>query len=210
MVQSSASAPSLHVGSRQAGTLLHSIAQFLIRRRIVLSGLLFIAPIAADVLTGVKPHDLIDYRDPTSIFGLALVLSGLAIRSWSAGVLRKDRELTTTGPYRLIRNPLYVGSFLMMFGFCELIGDPKNIFYILGPVLLMYLIKVRGEEQLLSERFAAEWRQYARSTPRFIPRTVRLDLTAAWSAEQWMRSREYQALATTLAALVAIKIWQVI
>jgi protein-S-isoprenylcysteine O-methyltransferase Ste14 len=210
MVQSSASAPSLHVGSRPAGTLLHSIAQFLIRRRIVLSGLLFIALIAADVLTGVKPHDLTDYRDPASIFGLALVLSGLAIRSWSAGVLRKDRELTTTGPYRLIRNPLYVGSFLMMFGFCELIGDPKNIFYILGPVLLIYLVKVRGEEQLLSERFAAEWRQYARSTPRFIPRTARLDLTAAWSAEQWIRSREYQALATTLAALVAIKIWQVI
>ena len=188
--------------------LLQPIADFLIRRRILLSGILFTLLISGNVLFGPKPHDLTDFRDPISVAGGLLVLSGLALRSWSVGILRKDAELTMTGPYRLIRNPLYVGSFLMMFGFCAWIDDSRNFWLILGPMLLIYFVKVRQEERLLATLFPAQWAGYARSTPRFIPRFARLSLKADWRAAQWMRSREYQALGATLIALIAIKIWQ--
>lgn len=198
------------LASGGSSTLLPLVAKFLIRRRILLSGILFSLLVAGDVAFGAKPHDLANFRDPISVAGGLLVLSGLALRSWAVGILRKDAELTTTGPYRLIRNPLYVGSFLMMFGFIALINDPYNIGFILGPMLILYIIKVRQEERLLATKFPAQWTEYARTTPRFFPRIARASLAADWRASQWMRSREYQALGATIVALVAIEVWHLI
>jgi protein-S-isoprenylcysteine O-methyltransferase Ste14 len=211
MASSSSSIPGpISAAPHQTSKLLTVLAEFVIRRRILLSAILFVLLIGDDVVFGPKPHDLINYRDPLSMLGGALVLSGLALRSWAVGILRKDAELTTTGPYSLIRNPLYVGSFMMMFGFCALIADPTNIWFILGPMLVMYIIKVRQEERLLSTRFPEQWIPYSKSTPRFFPRFKSVRLAADWRASQWMRSREYQAVGATILALLAIKVWQLI
>ena len=190
-----------------ASTWLQSFTAFLIRRRILISAILFGLMIARDVAYGPKPHDLFNLRDPLTVLGVLLVGGGLALRSWAAGILHKNAELTTTGPYGLIRNPLYVGSFLMMFGFCTLIGDPVNFLFILGPVLLIYVVKVRQEERLLATRFPQEWARYAKSTPRFFPRLRRVGRSAEWQFSQWIHHREYQAFAASLAALAAIKVW---
>ncbi len=216
MIQSSTSIPGhvcpghVCIEPPRASKVLHSLTLFLIRRRIMLSAILFTALVTQDVVLGYKPHDLTNLRDPVSVVGVLLILSGLAIRSWAVGILRKDAELTMTGPYRLIRNPLYLGSFMMMFGFCGLIDDPKNLCVILGPILLIYILKVRQEERLLSQRFPAQWPEYASSTPRFLPRIARANLTANWSVKHWMHSREYHAVAAVMVALVMIKAWQVI
>ena len=212
MASSSSSIPGpISAAPQQTSKLLSVLAEFLIRRRILLSAILFVLLIGDDVVFGPKPHDLINYRDPLSMLGAALVLSGLALRSWAVGIFRKDAELTTTGPYRLIRNPLYVGSFMMMFGFCALIADPTNIWFILGPMLVMYIIKVRQEERLLSTRFPEQW---TRVLAKHAPVLSAVRVASAWrpigAASQWMRSREYQAVGATILALVAIKVWQLI
>jgi hypothetical protein len=62
--------------SGQASRLLRAAGDFLVRRRIVLSAILLVGLIAEDVLSGVKPHDLLNFRDPTSVVGLLLVLGG--------------------------------------------------------------------------------------------------------------------------------------
>ena len=49
---------------------------------------------------------------------LALVGLGEVIRIWAAGHLRKEQVMTTGGPYRSIRNPLYLGSFLIRVYVC--------------------------------------------------------------------------------------------
>ena len=67
-----------------------------------------------------------------SVLGTGMALAGLAIRSWAAGTLHKMKELTRSGPYAMVRNPLYVGSFFMMFGFCALIADAHTIWIIAG------------------------------------------------------------------------------
>jgi len=43
-------------------------------------------------------------------WSLALVLPGLWLRAYAAGYVKKNRELTVTGPYAHTRNPLYLGS----------------------------------------------------------------------------------------------------
>ena len=200
-------AGTLPIEDRPGSKLLKSIAAVLIRRRILISAVLFGLLIAQDVAYGPKPHDLANYRDPWAMLGGLMVVGGLALRSWSAGILRKNAELTMSGPYGLIRNPLYLGSFLMMFGFCALLANWMNFLFILGPVLIIYAVKVRQEEKLLAATFPDQWSEYVRTTPRFFPRPKRVDLSAEWQLSQWVRHREYQALVTTILALVAIKVW---
>jgi protein-S-isoprenylcysteine O-methyltransferase Ste14 len=204
---SSSSTASNALGPSSSSKLLHNAAEFLIRRRILLSAILFASLIAYDVAFGPKPHDMINVHDPLGVIGALLVIGGLGLRAWSAGILHKDAELTMVGPYALIRNPLYAGSFLMMLGFCALIGNPLNIVLILVPILLIYAVKVRHEERLLASRFSEQWAIYSKSTPRFIPALRRVDLTAPWQMRQWLKHREYQALIATVAALVAIEFW---
>jgi protein-S-isoprenylcysteine O-methyltransferase Ste14 len=210
MTQTSTSIASPVCFKAQVANLLHLVAQFLVRRRILLSAMLFTGLIVEDVVTGVKPHDLVNWRDPVVVGGVLSIVLGVALRSWAVGILRKDAELTMSGPYRLIRNPLYLGSFLMMLGFCVLIDDQENILCIMLPMALIYAIKVRQEEKLLSNRFPAQWADYVRSTPRFIPRLARVNLSATWSAARWVGCREYHALAATIAALIALKAWQMV
>ncbi len=204
---SSVSGP-IAVESQPADNPLDPILKFLVRRRILLSAIVFAALVAKHVIYGFKPHDLISLSDPLGIVGGLLVVAGLAIRSWSAGILKKNAKLTTTGPYRLIRNPLYAGSFLMMIGFCSLLNNPLDLWLILGPIAILYVVKIRQEERLLAKLFPDEWPDYARSTPRLLPWRVRFDLGSDWRLSQWMRSREYQALGAAAVALVALKVWQ--
>jgi protein-S-isoprenylcysteine O-methyltransferase Ste14 len=188
--------------------MLDPVLKFLVRRRILLSAILFVGLVAKDVAYGFKPHDWVNIRDPYGVFGVFFVIAGLALRSWAAGILHKNSRLTTVGPYSLIRNPLYAGSFLMMLGFCLLLDNLWDISLIVVPVVILYVVKVRQEEKLLANLFPSEWPAYSASTPRFIPRMARTDVRADWRLSQWMRSREYQALGATIVALAALKLWQ--
>ncbi len=193
---------------QSARGMLDPVFQFLVRRRILLSAILFVGLVAKDVAYGFKPHDWVNIRDPYGVFGVLFVIAGLAIRSWAAGILHKNSRLTTVGPYSLIRNPLYAGSFLMMLGFCLLLDNLWDISVIVVPVVILYVVKVRQEEKLLANLFPSQWPAYSAGTPRFIPRLARTDVRADWRLSQWMRSREYQALGATLLALAALKLWQ--
>lgn len=202
-----ASSPSSISAGTPAFQVPPALVDFVVRRRILLSIILFAAITAEDVAFGHKPHNILDLSDPLSALGLALVIGGLALRSWSTGILHKNQHLATTGPYSLVRNPLYVGSFCMMFGFCTIIGDLTNLLFIAGPVVLMYVLKVRQEEIYLSTHFPAEWIEYSSRTPRYLPRLGRHHLAAEWRFSQWLDSREYQAVAASLAGLVGLYLW---
>jgi protein-S-isoprenylcysteine O-methyltransferase Ste14 len=198
------------VSASGGSKLLQAVTVTLIRRRILISGVLFGLLVAYTFVYGPKPHNLVDIGDPLSVAGGLMVVAGLALRSWAAGILRKNAELTTVGPYRLIRNPLYAGSFLMTFGFCTLLGYPVGFLFILVPLVAIYVVQVRQEELLLAQRFADQWPDYARTTPRFVPRLARVDLAAPWRFSQWLKHREYQAILASLAALAAIQMWHLL
>src|ERR1700753_3769049 len=56
---------------------------------------------------------------------LILVIPGLWLRGYAAGYVKKNSELTQTGPYAYTRNPLYLGSMGIAFGFA-VAGDPVS------------------------------------------------------------------------------------
>ncbi len=70
--------------------------------RVALSIVLISGLVIEDLVSGVVPHDILNLTDPRALAGLMLVLSGLALRSWAAGFLIKNSQLTTSGPYALV------------------------------------------------------------------------------------------------------------
>lgn len=189
-------------------TLLNRIEKLLVVRRVPISIAIFATVLGLDLFVlGVRPRNVLDGTDPFVIGGGLLILSGLAIRAWAAGTLHKDRQLTTTGVYRLVRNPLYIGSFFMMFGFCALIHDSLMIWVLLGPFVLMYWLNVRKEERYLGRIYGDQWTAFAARVPRFFPRRLTLPQPGEWSLAQWRRNREYEAALGSLLALVLLRLW---
>lgn len=186
------------------------LARFLVHYRIRLSVALFASLIGISLLTGARPQNVTDPLNPFAVAGVGLLLLGLAIRSWAAGVLHKLDELSTRGPYRLVRHPLYVGSLAMMIGACLLIDDYKNLCVVLGFALLVYVPQIRSEERALSQRFSDSWTAYAGRTGRILPRRLWCDLRSDWQFSQWLKNREYQAIIAVALGLVAVKAWDLL
>jgi protein-S-isoprenylcysteine O-methyltransferase Ste14 len=196
-----AAAPALTTAERFVGLL--------VRRRVPISFVLFSVLVLLDVFVfRSHPRDVLNLADPVATVAVLLVLSGLAVRSWAAGTLRKQRELARTGPYAWIRHPLYFGSFLMMVGFGTLVHDPITLWVVAGPVAWLYWQAVKSEERQIAALFPKQWTSYAASVPRFIPRRLVRPRFDDWSLAQWLRNSEYQAVIGSAVALVAIKLWQ--
>jgi protein-S-isoprenylcysteine O-methyltransferase Ste14 len=148
----------------------------------------------------------------TMLLSLLLVVPGVWLRAYAAGYVRKNAELTRTGPYAYTRNPLYLGSMMIAFGFA--VGAASWIIFIALAVLFaaIYIPTIQGEEGYLREHFAG-FDEYAGKVPRLLPR-----LTAAvfpananasrgrFSAGQWRHHREYNALMGAGAIYLALAV----
>jgi protein-S-isoprenylcysteine O-methyltransferase Ste14 len=171
------------------------LGQALSKRRIPLTiGMTFLLFGVNFFIRGLRPRDLLDCQDWRAMLGIALILSGLSIRSWAAGTLHKIKALTTTGPYQHMRNPLYFGSFLMMLGFCAVMWDVITLAVLIIPMLVVYFMAIRREEQLMAAIFPDTWPDYAARTPRFVPYIPGIPRLTGWSLDQWRSNREYQAV----------------
>jgi protein-S-isoprenylcysteine O-methyltransferase Ste14 len=189
-------------------TVFQRFTRLVVRRRVPISVALFTALVAIDLFVlQSRPRSVLNLADPFVASGLLLVIGGLLVRMWAAGTLRKRRELATTGPYALIRHPLYFGSFLMMVGFGILIHDPLTLWVVVGPVAWLYWQAVKSEERHIAKLFPQEWPAYAARVPRFLPRRLAAPQLADWSLSQWLRNSEYQAWIGSAIAIVGIQAW---
>lgn len=187
-----------------------SLRNLLVDFRVVISVVFFTILISYDVLTGWEPRALVAGSDWQSWLGCGLVVAGLAVRSWAAGVLRKGKDLAVAGPYSLCRHPLYLGSFLMMLGFCHLIGEPGNYLLIVVPIAALYWATMGREELRMEEKYSGRWETHAAKTPRLLPLRPSLFVHAPWSAKQWLKNNEYRAVVSSMVGLGALELWRYI
>lgn len=181
----------------------------LVDRRVPISVALFATLVGLDIVVfDSRPRNLTSLADPLVAPALLLIVAGLLVRSWAAGTLRKRQQLATTGPYAWVRNPLYVGSFLMMVGFGTLMRDALALWIVIGPVAWLYWHAVQSEERNLARLFPNDWPRYTASVPRFVPRRLIWPRATDWSLAQWVRNSEYQAWLGSALALAAIALWQ--
>lgn len=133
----------------------------------------------------------------TLAIGGGIALLGLALRAWSAGHIRKNAELATSGPYAYTRNPLYLGSFLLGVGFTVASGQPLLAIPFAALFLGIYFPVMRVEAADLAGLFGEDYRNYAKGVPLFLPRPTRYrdEKTGgnSFDAKLYLRYREYRA-----------------
>lgn len=192
--------------------LSHPVINFLARRRIAISLIGFVGLLMVNlVFQKTVPLNPIQFNSVASLTGLCLLIFGLLIRSWSAGTLNKSREVTDIGPYAVVRNPLYIGSFSMMIAFAIWLRDMPTFLFIIGPLLLLYRIQILFEEKRLAFMFRDQWTVYARRVPRFFPSHLPCRAACSgWTMFEWFRNREYRTLLATLAGVLAVYAWHVL
>lgn len=81
----------------------------------------------------------------------------------SFSVTAQARKLVTHGLYSQIRNPIYVFSALLVFGFLVVVQRPY-LFAILAALLAVQTIRARKEANVLEEKFGEEYRKYKQNT----------------------------------------------
>ena len=141
--------------------------------------------------------------------GTIIAAPGIVLRAFASGHVRKNEELTTSGPYAYTRNPLYLGSLVMAIGFAVAarswwIGVLLAIYF-----LSIYLPVIRSEEAYLRQAFPG-FEEYARRVPRLLPRLSSFGNTAAaFSWDLYQKHREYNAVLGTVAVMAALvaKLW---
>lgn len=112
-------------------------------------------------------------RNICAVIGFILIVFGALLRMSARGYKKfcsnQSCALVTDGPYKFVRNPMYLGTFLISVGFiCPLfplwtIVIFSTIFY------LRFIIQIKKEEAALLEKFGAAYREYCQRIPAFIP-----------------------------------------
>ena len=137
-------------------------------------------------------------RPAAVAWSLVLVLPGLWLRAYASGYVKKNQELTTTGPYAYTRNPLYLGSMLIAAGFAvALLSWPVALVLAAG-FLVVYVPVIASEERFLRAAFPG-FDAYCRRVPRLFPRLGPAggsgnDSSGHFAWALYRKHREYNAL----------------
>jgi protein-S-isoprenylcysteine O-methyltransferase Ste14 len=115
--------------------------------------------------------------------GVAIALVGEAIRFWGVSVAGSATRTTsgvggdtliTNGPFAFVRNPLYLGNFVITVGLSIMAWAWMPWLFLLVVVLfgVQYILIISLEEEHLRAKFGASYEHYFRHVPRFLPRTT--------------------------------------
>jgi protein-S-isoprenylcysteine O-methyltransferase Ste14 len=145
----------------------------------------------------------------TLLWSLLLVLPGLWLRGYAAGYVKKNAELTRTGPYAYTRNPLYLGSMSIAFGFAIATDELWLGLLLVALLLAIYLPTILSEETFLRATFPT-FDAYAERVPRLLPRLTPArfsDISSPagrFAPERYRHHREYNALVGAAAIYLAL------
>ena len=134
--------------------------------------------------------------------GIGFIIAGALIRLCSNGYAIKNDKLTTSGPYAFVRNPLYLGTFLIAIGFVLVLkSGPPWLERIAGGVFLlalsfMYYRTINGEQGMLLVKFKDAYRDYCKHVPAMVPCLVAYSKGKKWpfSLQRLINSKEHKTV----------------
>lgn len=149
----------------------------------------FFALLLPGTVTLLIPYFILSRRtvphwDVIGLVGLVATFVGVTILIWciadfarvGRGTLAPvdpPKELVVRGPYRYVRNPMYVGVALVLAGESALFHSTSLLIYAGVWFLIVNLFVMLYEEPTLRARFGESYEQYRRSVGRWIPRRVK-------------------------------------
>lgn len=130
------------------------------------------------------PHSL--------VIGGVIAVSGEIVRIWAAGHLEKGREVTQSGPYRITRHPLYIGSGIIAVGAALASARVSAMVVIAAYMATTLASAVRHEEAGMRAAFGDDYDAYAESRAKPVARP--------FSLTRVMKNKEHKSVAGLAAA----------
>jgi protein-S-isoprenylcysteine O-methyltransferase Ste14 len=135
--------------------------------------------------------------------GCGVAALGETTRVWAAGHLDKNREVTSSGPYRMTAHPLYLGSTIMGVGFA-IAAWHAVVAVMLGVYLAATLsAAIRREERFLRTRFGDGYERYRHGRSATSRRAF--SLSRAWGNREYRAVVGFAAIASILAVKAALR-----
>lgn len=136
--------------------------------------------------------------------GLAVIVPGAALHLWAKGCLRFE-GVTTSGPYRFVRNPFYLATLIVDAGIAVVIAEPWVAALYFPVWLVVHGLTIRGEERGLTGIFGERYTSYRAKVPWLLPwkgPVAGLAPSAgfSWKAPQLVAGVEYARLVRTFTA----------
>jgi len=122
------------------------------------------------------------YRTALLAFGSLLYFPGMIFLLWGRLALGKnyfvstglgaqlfaDHQLVTSGPYAILRHPMYAGLLLAALGSLLIYATWTTVYFACFAPLIT--LRARREEQALAAEFGEQWQEYCKRVPAFLPR----------------------------------------
>lgn len=169
-----------------------------------------LAHLVARYVPGAAPH-LDRIVQGVFFLGVAVAVLAASVRTWAAAYLRSSvvhdaslhaDRLVADGPYRHLRNPLYLGTILLSVA----VGTLASRFGFLVLVAGMYIFTmrlIRREEATLLESQGESYRRYCASVPRLIP-SLRPRVPAGDGTSNWADGFQGELFMWGFAAALAV------
>jgi len=132
--------------------------------RLAAPGLLIVRVIPATVLTGRA--------------GILITTAGFLFATWarvhlgkywsSMVTIKSGHHLIRTGPYRIVRNPMYAGMLAALIGAAVAVGE-LLAFVFLAIIVIGIWLKITAEEEILQEKFGEEYTRFRQEVKSLIP-----------------------------------------
>jgi protein-S-isoprenylcysteine O-methyltransferase Ste14 len=146
---------------------------------------------------------------------ILFAFAGAALRIWGTAYLGSSvvhspqmqaGQVVASGPYRFVRNPLYLGTALFSIGVSILMPPSGAIVFLLA-TFFFYFRLILGEESCLAARLGEPYLEYRRRVPRIVP-SLRPRLAASGLRAQWMHGFIGETFTLAFACCLAALAWR--
>lgn len=144
-----------------------------------------------------------------------LVCVGALLRVWGAAYLGSSivhsgamhgQAVMAGGPYRFVRNPLYIGSVLPAIGISILMPPWGAVLFLIA-LPLFYFRLILGEEAYLAEHLGAPYQDYRQRVPRLVPR-LRPRIAASAVRPHWLEGMLGEVFVVGAGLCMAVLAWR--
>jgi protein-S-isoprenylcysteine O-methyltransferase Ste14 len=148
------------------------------------------------------------------VFGAFIALGGAVLRVWGTAYLgystvhhgdMQAGAVMADGPYRSMRNPLYLGGWFMMLAI-SLLMPPSGALFSMALLTIFFLRLILGEEAFLGKQLGQPYQEYLHAVPRLFPR-LRGSLLPAGNKPHWLTALLTEIMPIGMFVTMAVLAW---